>query len=105
MFSKLDCAVDTASNGLEGLKMASDNADYHIIFVDIGLPDISGFEVIKKIRLLPYYEKKAIIALTGYSGKEERDASYQAGASLVLCKPITIEQTRGLFKEYSPYET
>lgn len=101
MLTKLGCAVDIADTGLTALKMANDNSEYNIIFVDIGLPDISGFEVIKNITLIPHYNNKmAIIALTGYIGKEEEKACQEAGASQVLHKPVTIEQVREILAQY-----
>lgn len=44
-----DCKVDLAVNGLEGVQKALAN-DYGVIITDIGLPDISGVEVAKRIK-------------------------------------------------------
>ena len=44
-----DCTVETANDGLEGIKKPTDE-DYRVIIMDIGLPDIDGIEVARRIR-------------------------------------------------------
>ena len=100
MLTKLDCVVDMTDAGLTAIKMASENSDYRIIFVDIGLPDISGFDVIKSIIAMPHCKNTAVIALTAYVAKEETEACQTAGAVKVLYKPVTLELMRNVLAEY-----
>jgi CheY-like chemotaxis protein len=103
MLNKLGCVVDIAATGKIALEMVNDNPEYHIIFVDIGLPDIPGFDVIKQMdqfnkRLLRY---TPIIALTGYAGDEERQACLDAGVTQILHKPIVANTMRELVGQYN----
>ncbi|MCD6047623.1 MAG: Sensory box histidine kinase/response regulator [Gammaproteobacteria bacterium] len=88
-FEKLGCKfVDIAKNGTEALACYAEN-HYDIAFVDIGLPDMTGNEVIQKIRALEGNDKRlCIVALTAYSDEENRRRIRESGADTVLSKPI-----------------
>lgn len=99
MLLELQCNVETCDQG----QLAIDTFnDHHILFVDIGLPDISGFEVIRRIRDKEKIIKTncSIIALTGYTGDEERTACLEAGANEVMNKPINKIQLTKILKQY-----
>jgi DNA-binding response OmpR family regulator len=55
--------------------------------VDLNLPDISGFEVIKFMR--EQYANAPIVALTVHTGKEEKLIALEAGATEFASKPIS----------------
>lgn len=90
MLTKLGCNVVIAGNGQQALEKISQDPSFSIIFVDIGLPDVSGFELIKTLRNLDFNNSKSIpiIALTGYSGQIETQACLDAGATEVTYKPV-----------------
>ncbi len=94
MLTELGCEVDTAACGLDALKMVK---DHDILFVDIGLSDITGFEVIKSIRA-----NKAIpiIALTGYTGEKERNKCIDAGANKVVDKPVSLDSLQTILLNF-----
>lgn len=72
MLEHLDCIVDLAETGTQALNMADDS--YDLIFMDIGLPDMSGIDVAKKIR--PLLNKQAsIVALTAHAKDSDLEAS------------------------------
>jgi len=98
MLSDLGCIVDIARNGSEALEKL---AQHDLVFADISLPDMSGFEVIKSIRGRNTKEKDVpIIALTAYTDRLEKNASLQAGANHFSNKPITTEQLRTIISEF-----
>lgn len=102
MLSDFNCQVDIAATGKEALELYQHN-HYDIVFIDIGLPDITGYEVIAQIRQGNRAESGAIplIALTGYTGDDERQNCLLAGANAVVNKPITPEALRGLLVKYT----
>jgi two-component system aerobic respiration control sensor histidine kinase ArcB len=102
MLNKLGCSVDLAMTGKDALKMVKTKTPYRIIFVDIGLPDITGFEVIKKITALNIKKERdsVIFALTGYAGEPEKQACLAAGAYAVLAKPIVCSKMRELLDQF-----
>ena len=62
------------------------------IVMDIGLPDMNGYEVARKIRLLANGRDVPIIALTGYGQSGDRDAAAQTGFSAHLVKPVDPDE-------------
>ncbi len=62
-----------------------------VIFLDIGLPDMSGVEVAAKMRGYPQLADTALIALTGYGQDKDRANAMAAGFSHHLTKPVNME--------------
>ncbi|RDI44757.1 ATP-binding protein [Aquicella lusitana] len=100
MLVDLGCEVEISAHGHDGLQ-ALNNHD--IIFVDIGLPDITGFEVIRTIRQHQDKEKRTlpIVALTGYTGEEEKSACLTAGANEIANKPISHGSLKEILHRYT----
>lgn len=99
MLSDLNCNVDLAYCGQEALALLNDQ---DIAFVDIGLSDMSGFELIAAIRAHQTKIQRdfPIIALTGYTGEKERAECLKAGANEVAIKPISAESLGRLLEIY-----
>lgn len=62
-----------------------------IAFLDIGLPDMTGYELATRLRGEPGLEKTLLVALTGYSDVADRERSEQSGFDLHLVKPVTLD--------------
>lgn len=62
-----------------------------VVFLDIGMPDMDGFEVCRRIRRLPGFAKCHIVALTGWGQQEDIDRSRDAGFDHHLVKPTEKE--------------
>jgi len=100
LLNKLGHTLDVTNRGLQAIEMARNNPDYNFIFVDLGLPDISGFEVIKALRALYGPARKTnIVVLTGYVGKSEIIACEEAGADHIMYKPIELEAIKKFLAE------
>lgn len=98
IFNKIGLTVDVADSGASALNILKQKSSYEAIFVDIGLPDMSGFDLIQAIR---EQEKKfLIIALTGYIGETEKQACFNAGATEVIHKPILMNKMVEILKPY-----
>ncbi|HEX4045611.1 MAG TPA: ATP-binding protein [Gammaproteobacteria bacterium] len=95
----LGCNIDTAVNAQEALK----KFDAHdMIFMDLSLPDLSGFDVIKAIRTCrdEASSEVPIIALTAYKEEQEKEIAYTMGASAFITKPVSKEQLQKLLSRY-----
>lgn len=74
-------------SGKSALEMVSNSSTIAMI-LDVILPDLSGLEVVRRLRLDPQYAKLPVIIVSGNSHPDEIEQGLQAGASLYLTKPI-----------------
>lgn len=81
--------VDVAYNGTIGFKLFETN-QYHLIVLDINLPGINGYELLKMIRMKN--EKISIIMLTALSSLNDKIEGYDAGADDYLIKPFEFKE-------------
>ncbi len=81
--------VDTTGNGKEGLFFASEYP-LDIAIIDIGLPELSGIEIIKQLRKTG--NKLPIIILTARSRWQDKVEGLEAGADDYLVKPFQMEE-------------
>ena len=92
MLSHFGYKADLAETGAEAVKKTI-STGYDLIFMDIQMPQMSGIEAAKKIRL--HYkrkEKPIIVALTAFAATDHKDLSYQAGMSDFLSKPLLLDK-------------
>src|SRR5690606_13396583 len=71
------------------------------ILLDIGLPDISGYDVCRALRAEAQFVDTLIIAQTGWGQQRDRDLAHQAGFSHHLVKPLRLEQLSDLLAQSS----
>jgi len=82
-------SVSTARNGKEGISLFSKN-EFDIVITDIQMPDISGIDVLRKIR--SENEKVVIIIITAHGSVENAIEACKLGANDYLTKPFGQEQ-------------
>jgi CheY-like chemotaxis protein len=80
--------VDVACDGADGIQQALALRP-SIAIVDIGLPEMDGYEVARRVRAALGGDIK-LVALTGYSQPEERDRATAAGFDVHLTKPVNL---------------
>lgn len=61
-----------------------------VILLDIGLPDIDGCEVARRLREERTMDDTRVVAMTGYSGEADRDRAQRAGFDHYLVKPVEL---------------
>ncbi len=81
--------VDTTANGKEGLFFATEYP-VDIAIIDIGLPEMSGIEIIKQLR--KEGNKLPILILTARSRWQDKVEGLEAGADDYLVKPFQMEE-------------
>ncbi len=77
----------TAYSGLDALDLAG-SFNPEVVFMDIGLPDITGYEVARQIRASQKLGGVFLVAVTGWGSDDDRAKSKAAGFDLHLTKPI-----------------
>jgi CheY-like chemotaxis protein len=90
LFELLGHECHAATTGTQALA-ALDTFDPDAILLDLGLPDVSGYDVARQIRARPRKQPVFIAALTGWATSDARDKSLAAGIDLHLLKPPTRE--------------
>ncbi|MBQ5949014.1 ATP-binding protein [Massilia sp. ST3] len=81
--------VRVAYEGHGGLALAKEAAP-SVLLLDIGLPDLDGYELAQRIRRLPQTAQATLIALTGYGQDADRERSTAAGFDHHLTKPVDV---------------
>ncbi|MFK9091503.1 CHASE3 domain-containing protein [Bacillus salipaludis] len=90
--------VEVAENGKRAIEMLQEQADFDLIFMDIMMPVMGGYEAMETIRRDLKLENLPIIALTAKAMKGERDKCMEAGASDYIMKPLNIDQLFSLMR-------
>ncbi len=84
-----DIEIDVANNGEKALAMVKEKS-YSMVFMDIQLPDMDGFQITREIRKMGF-DQLRICAMTASVLKEHVDACYDAGMDDYMMKPFTPE--------------
>ena len=79
--------VRTAHDGLAALDVAAEFRP-EVIFLDIGLPQLNGYDVCRRMREHPWGKEATIVAITGWGQEEDRAKSKAAGFDHHAVKPV-----------------
>ncbi len=90
--------VLSAESGMQGIEILRSRNDIDIVLMDIMMPEMDGYETIRRIRAEERTSNIPIIALTAKAMKGDRDACIAAGASEYVSKPVDIDQLTSLLK-------
>jgi signal transduction histidine kinase/CheY-like chemotaxis protein len=91
LFKSLGFEIDLAQNGNEVIKMVK-NKNYDIVFMDLLMPELDGFETAAQLRKMDY--KMPIIALTAVENEDAKQQAIKNGINDYLVKPATVEDIR-----------
>jgi CheY-like chemotaxis protein len=85
--------VHTAHDGTRALTQV---AELHpdLIFLDLGMPLIDGYEVARRVRQIPRLAETRLIAVTGYVDQRRRELASAAGFDDYLVKPTNLNELR-----------
>jgi two-component system, chemotaxis family, sensor kinase CheA len=89
--------ITFAENGQECLDILEKTPDFDLILMDIMMPEMDGYETIRKLREMPEFNIP-IIALTAKAMKEDREKCMAVGASDYIVKPFNPDQLLSLIR-------
>ena len=92
--------IATAENGREALEQFSEFKP-DVAVVDIGLPELNGYEVARAIRKKTEFNQTLLVALTGYGQQAERQKVIKSGFDYHLIKPLQFEQLNRLIEKHA----
>jgi CheY-like chemotaxis protein len=87
-----------AENGRQALEVLRGTPGIDLVFMDIMMPEMDGYETIRAIREQESFETLPIIALTAKAMKGDRQKCLDAGASDYLAKPVSSEQLLSMLR-------
>jgi len=92
--------VVSAESGREGIERLMTDPEIDLVLMDIMMPEMDGYETIRRIRQNPNYKNLPIIALTAKAMKGDRESCIAAGASEYISKPVDIDQLISLLRAW-----
>ena len=98
ILEECDMEVICATDGKDGLDKLQEEHDIAIVLMDIMMPEMDGYEAMRKIRNQPKYHKLPIIALTAKAMKDDKAKCIEAGANDYLTKPVDSDKLMSLMR-------
>jgi two-component system CheB/CheR fusion protein len=87
--------VQVAHSGARTLEIATEFQP-QVVFLDVGMPEMDGYETARQLRDLAGLEDTLLVALTGYGQESDRQRAYEAGFDEFLVKPAHPEVVAAL---------
>jgi PAS domain S-box-containing protein len=92
--------VRIAHTGPTALEAALDYRP-NVVLLDIGLPEMDGYEVAKRIRQQPFLQNVVLVAMTGYGHDTDRQRSHEGGFNAHLVKPADFAKVQQILSTVS----
>lgn len=90
--------VIKAEHGKAALEMLEKQPDMDLVLMDIMMPEMDGYEAMRKIRQQPHLRKLPIIALTAKAMKDDKQKCIDAGANDYITKPVDVPRLLSLMQ-------
>lgn len=89
----VSCCIDVAKDGEEAIELIQkwqngEEIAPEIILMDLKMPRLDGFDVLRVLKQSPVYHKIPVIVLTSSNEENDIDLAYHLGANSYLLKPI-----------------
>ena len=94
--------IIVARNGLEALDKVAVEDNLDLVLMDIMMPEMDGYEAIKRIRLDKTHKSLPIIALTAKAMKNDQEKCLAVGANDYMAKPIDMDKLISLIRVWLP---
>jgi PAS domain S-box-containing protein len=91
--------VEVAHSGQQALQKAKDSSPDAII-LDIGMPDMTGYEVARRIRAQDWGKHVFLLAITGWGQAEDKERAMTAGFDRHLTKPVDTDTVEEILKAF-----
>jgi CheY-like chemotaxis protein len=88
----------SAESGMEAIAVMKKNPDIDIVLMDIMMPEMDGYETMRRIRKDKINDNVTIIAVTAKAMKGDRQKCIESGASDYITKPVNVEQLLTLMR-------
>ncbi|MGW7572911.1 HAMP domain-containing protein, partial [Streptomyces sp. NPDC054765] len=92
VLGRVGISVKYAENGREGLEVLDRTPDVSLVLMDIMMPEMDGYEMIKAIRHAPRFAALPVIALTAKAMPGDREKAIESGANDYIPKPVDVDR-------------
>ncbi|CAN2040845.1 two-component system, sensor histidine kinase and response regulator [Candidatus Magnetomoraceae bacterium gMMP-15] len=93
--------LDIANNGREAFEAISKDNSYDIVFMDIQMPEMDGFQSTTLIRQHSEFDNIPIIAMTAHALKGHRERCFEAGMNDYITKPLNQKQFFSIMRKWT----
>jgi CheY-like chemotaxis protein len=90
--------VVNAEHGMEAISLLDQDPEIDAVLMDIMMPEMDGYETMRRIRLNSKHRLLPILALTAKAMKGDREKCLEAGASDYIAKPVNTEELLSLLR-------
>ncbi|KAF0813378.1 Sensory/regulatory protein RpfC [Andreprevotia sp. IGB-42] len=94
--------IEIGRNGREALEKLDSNADIDLVLMDIMMPEMDGYEAMRRIREQARFVRLPIIAVTAKAMRDDQEKCLEAGANDYLTKPIDLDKLLSLIRVWMP---
>jgi HAMP domain-containing protein/CheY-like chemotaxis protein/signal transduction histidine kinase len=98
LLERHEMQVVNASNGYEAIELLERTDELSLVLMDVMMPEMDGYETMRRIRTKPQFKLLPIIALTAKAMKGDREKCLEAGASDYVAKPVNSDQLLSLVR-------
>lgn len=92
--------VEMATDGRGALDRLRNGATPDLVLLDIQMPELDGYEVLRRLRMLPGMESLPVVAFTAYAMAGDSERALAAGFSGYITKPIRVAALREELRKY-----
>lgn len=110
--ARLKNTIQVAKNGQEALDYVFGRAQYadrepypfpNLVLLDLKLPGVDGFEVLRQIKSTPLLKRLPVVILTSSKEEGDRALSYDIGANSYIVKPVSFDGFLDVIREINGY--
>jgi HAMP domain-containing protein/signal transduction histidine kinase/CheY-like chemotaxis protein len=100
MLERQHMEVTSVDSGQDAIDALSRHSDIDVALVDVMMPDMDGYATMTKMRELPSFRERPIIALTAKAMKGDREKCIEAGASDYIAKPVNTPELLAMLRSW-----
>jgi PAS domain S-box-containing protein len=99
LLGQMGCEVQIAHGGAAAIEAARSNQP-HLVLLDISMPGVDGYSVVRRLRQDLAFRDVPFIAVTGLGREVDRDRAREAGFNEHLVKPVSLEALREVLERF-----
>jgi signal transduction histidine kinase/DNA-binding response OmpR family regulator len=100
MLERQQMEVFSVDSGKDAIDMLEQNPGIDVALVDVMMPEMDGYETMARMRALPTFKDRPIIALTAKAMKGDREKCIEAGASDYIAKPVNNSHLLSMLRSW-----